>query len=141
MRRGAKEIMVLVLAASLGGCGGQSQDQATSEADMSAATAPSLPTNAMPIAFAQCRSCHSVEPGRNMIGPSLHGIVGNPAASVAGFTYSNALKASGLTWDAATLDAWLASPAKLVPGNKMIFTGQHDAARRKEVIDYLAAQK
>ena len=76
-----------------------------------------------------------------MIGPSLHGIVGKPAASVAGFTYSNALKASGLTWDAATLDAWLASPAKLVPGNKMIFTGQYDAARRKEVIDYLAAQK
>jgi cytochrome c len=136
MRHGARRFAVLVLAAVLAGCGGQEQGEETATP-----AAPASPTNAPPVAFAQCRSCHSMEAGRNMIGPSLHGIVGKPAASVAGYTYSNALKASGLTWDAATLDAWLASPAKLVPGNKMIFAGQHDAARRKEVIDYMAAQK
>ena len=136
MRHGARRFAVLVLAAAAAGCGEPQQSEATAPAEAAAS-----PTKAPPVAFAQCRSCHSMEPGRTMIGPSLHGIVGKPAASVAGYTYSNALKASGRTWDAATLDAWLASPAKLVPGNKMIFTGQHDAARRKEIIDYLAAQK
>lgn len=138
MRHGAKASAVFAFTLALAACGGQPEKQEASTAETTAGTAPA---NAPPVAFAQCRSCHSVEPGRTMIGPSLHGIVGKKAASQPGYTYSNALKASGLTWDAATLDAWLASPAKLVPGNKMIFTGQHDAARRNEVIDYLAAQK
>lgn len=138
MADGAKRFAVLALAGVLSACGGQQDNR---EAAASETPAASTPTSAPPAAFAQCRSCHTVEPGRHLIGPSLHGIVGKPAASVAGYTYSNALKASGLTWDEKTLDAWLVSPARLVPGNKMIFTGQHDAARRKQIIDYLAGQK
>lgn len=135
MRFGA----MLGLIGALSACGGQKAEEgaASGEATPAAATTPA---NAPPAAFAQCRSCHTVEPGRNIIGPSLHGIVGKPAASLAGYTYSNALKASGLTWDEKTLDAWLASPTKLVPGSKMIFAGQSNPAKRKEIIDYLAKQ-
>lgn len=130
---------ILGLIGALSACGGQKAEEgAASEAVTPVAATQA---NAPPAAFAQCRSCHTVEPGRNIIGPSLHGIVGKPAASVAGYTYSNALKASGLTWDPKTLDAWLTSPTKLVPGNKMIFAGQSNPAKRKEIIDYLATQK
>jgi cytochrome c len=94
-----------------------------------------------PAAFARCMSCHSVDAGRNMLGPSLHGVVGRKAATAPGYAYSNALKASTLTWDRATLDRWLEGPTKLVPGSKMFFMGLPDPAQRRAVIDYLAAQK
>src|SRR3546814_7762499 len=60
--------------------------------------------------FARCQVCHSLEADTNKLGPSLHGIIGRPAASVEGFTYSDAMKESGLTWDDATLGESLASP-------------------------------
>jgi cytochrome c len=131
MHRSVTAMTVLGLAFAAAACGQKRQD-----AEPAART-----TTAPPAAFAPCRSCHTLEAGRTIIGPSLHGIVGKRAASVAGFTYSNALKASGLTWDAKTLDAWLAGPARLVPGSKMLFSGMPDRAKRREVIDYLAAQK
>ncbi|MCW1431534.1 c-type cytochrome [Novosphingobium sp. JCM 18896] len=131
------QFVVLGLIGALSACGGEKTPDAGGEGTP---VAVATPANAPPAAFAQCRSCHTVEAGRNIIGPSLHGIVGKPAASVAGYTYSNALKASGLTWDEKTLDAWLTSPTKLVPGSKMIFAGQSNPAKRKEIIDYLAKQ-
>jgi cytochrome c len=144
MRFGAMRLAVLGAIGTVAACGsppsGQ-QEQPSPAGETSSATAAAQPAGSPPAAFAQCRSCHTVEPGRNGIGPTLHGIVGKPAASVPGYAYSKALKASGLTWDEKTLDAWLASPAKLVPGNKMVFAGQSNPAKRKEIIDYLAAQK
>jgi cytochrome c len=134
--------MILGLAAALAGCGGQKQEEQPSAPAAETASAAQTPTTGTPPpAFAQCMSCHTVEPGKNTIGPSLHGIVGRPAASVAGYAYSPALKASGLTWDEATLDKWLEAPAKLVPGTKMVFFGMPDPAKRKQLIDWLAAQK
>lgn len=94
-----------------------------------------------PAAFIQCAACHSVEPGRNGVGPSLAGVAGRKAASLPAFNYSNALKNSGLTWDAAALDRWLTSPQRAVPGTKMPFAGISDPARRKEVVDYLMTLK
>jgi len=140
MRRGTMRFAVLGLIGALSACGGQKAEDKGTTAEEAAPVAVT-PADAPPAAFMQCRSCHTVEAGRNIIGPSLHDIVGKPAAGVAGYTYSNALKASGLTWDEKTLDAWLASPSKLVPGNKMIFAGQSNPAKRKEIIDYLARQK
>ncbi|MDR2858157.1 MAG: c-type cytochrome [Novosphingobium sp.] len=136
MRHGAKAIAVLALA--LAACGGRKQDERAGGEAVSAEAA-ALPARKPPPAFAQCMSCHSVEPGRTMIGPSLHGIIGRRAASLPGYAYSNALKGSGLTWDEATLDRWLTDPAKLVPGSRMIFTGLPDPARRRAVIAYLKA--
>lgn len=136
MRSGA----ALCLALALAGCGGQ-QEQPGAPAQTAAAPGAQAAAGTPPVAYSQCRSCHAVEPGRNMIGPSLHDIVGKPAAAIPGYAYSKALKSSGLVWDEKTLDAWLENPTKLVPGNKMVFVGQRDPAKRKAIIDYLAAQK
>ena len=88
--------------------------------------------------YRKCQACHSLEPGKNTLGPSLAGIIGNKAASNPAYAYSPALKSSGLTWDAATLDRYLLDPQKTVPGNKMPFPGLKTENERKDVIAYLA---
>ncbi len=90
------------------------------------------------LVFRKCQACHSLEPGKNGLGPSLSSIVGKKAASVAGFNYSPAMKSSNLTWDVATLDAYLIDPQKSVPGNKMPFPGLKTENERKAVIAFLA---
>jgi cytochrome c len=91
-------------------------------------------------AFRQCAACHSVEPGRHLTGPSLAGMVGRPAGTVEGFTrYSDALSTSGLTWDAATLERWLADPATLVPGTSMVIAPIDDPGMRRDVVAFLEA--
>lgn len=90
-----------------------------------------------PAAFAQCMACHTVEAGRNGFGPSLAGVAGRKAASLPYYAYSDALRKSGLTWNAATLDRWLTSPQATVPGTKMPFRGVADPAKRQEVVEYL----
>ena len=66
--------------------------------------------------FRKCQACHSIDPGKNMLGPSLAGIIGRKAGSEAGYNYSPAMKQANITWDAKTLDTYLADPAKTVPG-------------------------
>ena len=90
-----------------------------------------------PAAFAQCKACHSVEPGKNGIGPSLAGIWGDKAGIVPGFEFSDAMKNSGLTWNQANLDRYLTDPRGVVPGTKMAFGGVKDSAKRQEIINYL----
>jgi len=87
--------------------------------------------------FARCAACHSVDANVNKIGPSLHGIIGRPAGSIADFKYSDAMKNSGLTWDVATLDKYITKPKELVPGNKMIFPGLPKPVDRADLISYL----
>ena len=65
------------------------------------------------------------------------GIIGRKAGQVEGFTYSDAMKNSGLTWDEATLDTYLTAPKKEVPGNKMAFPGLPKPDDRANVIAYL----
>lgn len=92
--------------------------------------------------FAKCKACHQIGEGaKNAVGPHLDGIVGKKAATTEGFTYSEALKASGITWDEANLKEWLAAPAKKVPGTKMVFAGLKDAADIDNVIEYLKTAK
>ena len=91
-------------------------------------------------AFQLCVACHSVEPGRHLTGPSLAGVSGRKAGTAPGFLrYSDALQKSGIVWDERTLDAWLVSPAKLVPGNDMTFPGIKDRKAREDIIAYLRA--
>ena len=87
----------------------------------------------------QCSICHSVQAGRNMVGPSLANVVGRPAGQVAGFRYSAANKASAMTWDAATLDTYLTNPAAVVPKTTMTYAGLKDAQKRADLIAYLAS--
>lgn len=87
--------------------------------------------------FAKCAACHTVEAGKNKVGPSLHGIIGRKAGSIEGFSYSDAMKNSGKTWDEAELDKYLTNPKKDVPGNKMAFPGLPKEDDRENLIAYL----
>ena len=86
----------------------------------------------------RCAMCHSGDPMGQ--GPSLSGVVGRKAGSVAGFAYSPALKASGLVWTKANLDRFLADPQKAVPGGAMP-VHVADPAVRAAIIEYLAKRK
>lgn len=146
-RRKSGLMMAAVAVLALAGCGKQAQDPAPGSADTASPEAKitvGVETAAGPIrpaAFAQCAACHTTQPGVNGVGPSLAGIYGTKAGDVAGYVFSDALKNSGLTWDDATLDKWIAGPAKLVPGTRMTFVGISDPVKRKEVIAYLKALK
>ena len=132
-----------VLALSACGGGGQSQDNtsASPAASPAAVADATTATSSTPAVFAQCAACHTVKQGVNAIGPSLFGVVGRKAGSLAGYAYSDALKASGKTWDEASLDVWLTNPMKDVPGTKMTFAGLADPAKRQELIAFLKTQK
>jgi cytochrome c len=88
--------------------------------------------------FRVCVACHSLKPEQNMTGPSLGGIWGRKAGSLASFDrYSPALKSSDIVWDENSLDAWLKSPQSIVPQNRMIFLGIPDARQRSDLIAFL----
>jgi cytochrome c len=90
--------------------------------------------------FAQCMACHSTTPGEHLTGPSLAHVYGRKAASAEGFRrYSQALQESGVVWNEAALDKWLASPEALVPGTTMAFPGIKDPGRRADLVAYLRA--
>lgn len=87
-----------------------------------------------------CLGCHSFAPGNHLTGPSLAGVWGRKAGTAPAFgRYSRALEKSDIVWNAKSLDAWLRSPATLVPGNAMAFEGIADAHARQDLIAYLHA--
>jgi len=87
--------------------------------------------------FEECATCHTLERGLNNVGPSLYGVVGRKAGEIADFRYSPAMKRSGITWTAQTLDMFIADPQKEVPGNRMPFAGMPDAGDRADLLAYL----
>jgi cytochrome c len=90
-----------------------------------------------------CRTCHSTKAEDNRLGPSLHGIVGAKAGQAAGYAnYSQSLKQSGLTWNEATLERYIADPEAVVPNNSMKpYKGIPDAAVRKRIIEFLKSNR
>lgn len=86
---------------------------------------------------AECSGCHSLMRGKNKMGPSLFGVIGRPAGSIAGFNYSDGMKASGITWGEDTLQRYLEDPAATVKGCRMPYPGMKDAALRSALIAYL----
>lgn len=87
-----------------------------------------------------CRSCHQLAEGRNGAGPSLYGIIGATAGQVEGFRYSDAMVASGIVWDAETLDAFIADPESVVEGTSMGYRGLASADKRADLIAYIAQE-
>jgi glucose/arabinose dehydrogenase/cytochrome c2 len=90
----------------------------------------------------QCALCHSAQPGDNggAQGPNLDGVFGRKAGSSSAFSYTKALQDSNLTWDAATLDRFLASPTTVVPGSAMVVAIPKDEDRAN-VIAYFQGVK
>lgn len=86
-----------------------------------------------------CRTCHSMQEGDNRLGPSLHGIFGRKAGGSPDYrNYSQAMVTSGIVWDEATLDRFLANPDAVVPGNNMKpFSRIPDPGVRQDIIEHL----
>ena len=117
-------ILTVLLIAVLGGCGG-----------------PEVKT-AMPAAVRQCALCHSFEKGgERRAGPNLFGIIGEQAGVRPGFSFSPAMKGSGIVWSPATLDAFIAQPHKVIPGTRMAFAGESDPTRRRIIVEYMQSMK
>lgn len=88
--------------------------------------------------YRSCAACHSLEPNLHLSGPSLAGMWGKKAASVADFPrYSRALKSQDFLWEETTMNAWLANPAVFVPGNQMTIRGIDDEKARQDLIAFL----
>jgi len=88
----------------------------------------------------RCSVCHSLQPAPGKMGPPLAGVAGRKAGTAPGYTYSNALKTSNITWTPDQLDAFIKAPGKTVPGTKMLL-GAPDAEQRAAVIQYLSSLK
>lgn len=123
MKTIARLAAVSVLTLALAACGGAADDGAEAPAAAEPASEPAdegFDSMSPQLAFEQnCTICHSIVPGENLVGPSLTDVFGAAAAQVEGFSYTPAMRDSGLTWDEATLDAYLSNPSAVVPGTNM----------------------
>ncbi len=86
----------------------------------------------------RCIGCHTID--ANSAGPKHRGVVGRKAGTAAGYSYSPALKTSGLTWTEANLDTWLQGPTRMVPGVRMGISVSKPADRAA-IIAWLKTQK
>ncbi len=92
--------------------------------------------------FGRCAACHNAaKGGPNQIGPNLYGIVGRKAGTKPGFSYSAAMRGSGLVWTRQKLNAYIAHPYQVVRGTRMAFAGIPDASQRADLIAYLETLK
>jgi cytochrome c len=85
-----------------------------------------------------CLTCHNFEKGAGAkIGPPLFAVVGRPVASVAGFAYSDSLKAVGGNWTYELINKMITNPKSVAADTKMTFPGEKDAQRRADILAYL----
>lgn len=87
--------------------------------------------------FKPCAVCHTLEAGKHRIGPSLANLLGRKAGTLERYSYSKAMRDSGIIWDATTLDVYLTNPRAVVPGTKMTFPGIKAPETRARLIDHL----
>ena len=88
--------------------------------------------------FVVCKACHQIgENAKNIVGPVLNGIIGRKAGSVGGYSYSDANKDSGITWDEATFREYIKDPKAKVPGTKMVYAGLKDEQKSNDLVAFL----
>lgn len=87
----------------------------------------------------RCQTCHGIAAGRkNPMGPNLAAVIGRKAGT-GDFAYSEAMKKSGLSWTPALIEKYLAAPAKVVPGGKMVINVA-DPKQRADIVAFLQSQ-
>jgi len=86
--------------------------------------------------FKKCVACHSLQEGKNKIGPSLYNLLGRKAGSVEGYKYSKAMKNSDVVWDEESLDKFLTKPRKFIKKTKMSFLGIKKKSLRDDLISF-----
>jgi cytochrome c len=88
--------------------------------------------------FGVCKACHQIgENAKSAVGPVLNGVMGRKAGSVAGYSYSDGNKNSGITWDEATFREYIRDPKAKVPGTKMIYAGLKDEQKTNDLVAFL----
>jgi cytochrome c len=88
--------------------------------------------------FGVCKMCHQIGEGaKNAVGPALNGVIGRKAGTAAGYSYSDANKNSGITWDEATFREYIKDPKAKVPGTKMIYAGLKDEQKTNDLVAFL----
>ena len=87
--------------------------------------------------FKKCVACHSLQEGKNKIGPSLYNLLDRKIGSVEGYKYSKAMKNSCVVWDEESLDKFLTKPRKFIPKTKMAFRGIKKKSLRDDLIAFL----
>lgn len=146
----SKFLLVALAAAGLIGISGAIAQDASSSAPAPASSSAAAPATDAPAVtgdatagktvFAICGACHAVGPGAvNKVGPELNGLIGRKAGTAPGYHYSPAMANSGLTWDVATFQKYIADPKGVVPGNKMPYAGLKDATKINDLTAYLAS--
>jgi cytochrome c len=88
--------------------------------------------------FGVCKMCHQIgENAKNAVGPVLNGVIGRKAGSYPGYSYSDANKNSGITWDEATFRDYIKDPKAKIPGTKMVYAGLKDEQKVNDLVAYL----
>ena len=88
--------------------------------------------------FKKCAPCHDVGPtAKNKVGPVLNGLDGRKSGSVAGYSYSDANKGSGITWNDASFLEYIKDPKAKIPNTKMTFAGIKNEDEAKNLWAYL----
>jgi cytochrome c len=88
--------------------------------------------------FKKCAPCHDIGPtAKNKVGPVLNGLDGRKSGSVAGYSYSDANKGSGITWNDASFLEYIKDPKAKIPNTKMTFAGIKNEDEAKSLWAYL----
>jgi cytochrome c len=89
--------------------------------------------------FNKCMACHSIGEGaKNKIGPELNGLDGRKSGSVPDYSYSDANKNSGITWNEAQFKEYIKDPQGKIPGTKMAFIGNKNAQEVNDLWAFVA---
>ena len=121
----AAAVIVAAMAQCLMVVGAQAQDAAAGETS-----------------FKKCLPCHSIGEGaKNKVGPALNGIDGRHSGIAEGYSYSDANKNSGLTWNKDVFLEYIKDPRAKIPGTKMIFPGIKNEKEAGDLWAYLASFK
>jgi cytochrome c len=88
--------------------------------------------------FKKCLPCHRVGEGaKNLVGPELNGLEGRKSGSAEGYSYTDANKNSGITWDETVFKEYITNPRTKIPGTKMVFAGISSENERNNLWAYL----